>query len=184
MEKKREPVILPVVFSIFIWMLPFVTDAFPMGQQKPENALRLTIKYKNEQMTLIKVESLKMIIPITVKERILKKNSSSAEEYYFELHDKNNNLLLRSSMENPTLTTMEYEDPENPGKIVSSILKHEEMTFSIIISATDQTKFVKFTRIIPQQKVLMHEMRKYENLGVFDLIKIKKETSKNNQGEL
>ncbi len=180
MEKKRKPVVLSVVFSVFICMLPFVANAFLMGNQNLENALRLTIRYENEQMTLIKVEKLRMIIPITVKERILKKGDYSTEKYYFELHDNKMNLLFRSSMEDPTLTVMEYEDPESSGKIISSVLNHENITFSIIISEIDQVRFIKFTRVVSGQKIVKHEMKKYEDLGTFDLIKVRKNISKYN----
>ncbi len=180
MEKKGKPIIWLVTFFMFICMLPFESNAFSMEQKKPENALRLTIKYQNDQMTLVKVEPLQMIIPVTIKERVLKENAQSAEEYYFELHDNNENLLLRSSMNNPTISLMEYEDPENPGMIKSSIVKHNVMTFSIIISAIDEVRFVKFLRVVPGQKMLTHEKKKYKNLGTFDVNKAQKKHSKNN----
>lgn len=177
-EKKVMPIIWLVTFTMLVWGLPFLSEAFPMDRNKPEKALRLTIKYQKGQMTLLKVEPLQMVIPLTVKKRIVKADSHPAAEYFFEISDNKKNTVLRSNMENPTQTLLEYEDPENPGKIKSKLVSHEEMTFSIIISAPDNARFISFSRAAPGQKSIAPEMRKHEQLGTFDLQKMQKKTSK------
>jgi hypothetical protein len=176
-EKKVTPIIWLVTFTMLVSMLPFLSEALPMEQNKPEKALRLTIKYQKGEMNLLKVEPLQMIIPLTVKEQVFK-GEADRGEYFFEVSDDKKNVVLRSNMENPTVTLMEYEDPEHPGKIRSKLVKHKEMTFSIIIPAPDNARFIRFSRVAPGQESIAPKMRKYEDLGTFDLLTVQKETSK------
>ncbi len=136
---------------------------------KPENAYRLTIKYDNGKLDSLKVDTLYMVIPLTVKEKIMK-NEEHPEGYFFEMLNEKGNLLLRSNMNDPTITLLEYEDPENPGRIIGKLVKHDKITFSIIVPAPAGARSIRFSRVIPGQDSIPVEKRRHEVLGTFSLI--------------
>lgn len=174
--KKTRPFLWLLVLCGLVFVLPFPRYAFS-EKHKPEKILRLTIKYENGKMDLLKVDSLLMVVPVRVTEQAVK-GELSPDEFFFEIQDKRKNTILRSNMENPTESLMEYEDPENPGGIKSQIVKHEGITFSILVPALENSQFVRFARVPKEQRSVNFKMQKHEELGTFDLIEVQKRTSK------
>ena len=155
-----------VTLTLLISISPLTGNLLASQQPEPEKAYRLAIKYQNGEMELLNVESLQMVIPLTVKEQIMKEEDQPTG-YFFEILDDEKNVVLRSNMHDPTVTLLEYEDPEHPGRLKSELVKHDEITFSIITPAPAQARFVHFARI---------EKKEREDLGIFDLAQGSKKT--------
>jgi hypothetical protein len=157
---------------ILLNLLVFVFFSFEgntvMGQQKPNEAFRITIFYNNGIYDSIKVEKLNMIIPLTAKNKFLKTDQFPTGNY-FEMFNNEGKIIFRSEMDDPTISLLEYEDPENPGKIKHQIVKHDSGVFSFITKAPANAKKIKFSRILPGQEEIPKGKRRSELLGSFNL---------------
>lgn len=157
-----------IALTLLVSMFPLIGNLSAEEQQKPEKAYRVTLKYHNGKMDSLIVESLYMVIPLTLKEQIMK-DGEHPEGYFFEMFDEKGNLVLRSNMQDPTVTLLEYEDPENPGRIKGELVKHDKITFSIIVPAPTEARSIHFARVIPSQDSIPVEKRRHEILGTSGL---------------
>lgn len=168
--KKKPNFIVSVSSIIFLFCFCIFWNLYPVEQKKLDNLMRLTLQFKEGKMTLLKVEPLEKIAPMSVKERILKEKDHP-ENYFFEIHDDIGNILARSGMKDPTMILMEYEDPEKPGRIVSKMVERKDVVFSILVPAPKNYHTIRFARIAPGQESIAVKKRRHEDLGTFKLRK-------------
>ncbi len=173
-EKNTNTLVLSLTGRRILWvcliLCLFVSMEFLSGQMNagPEKAYRLTIQYRNGAFKVLEVKELQMVIPVVVKEQILEGNKNPTG-YCFEVLDSDKNAVLRSDMPDPTVTLLEYEDPENPGHLKHQYIEHEEIVFSLIVPATTNSRFVHFTRPATGYKTATPDQQRREELGVFEL---------------
>jgi len=154
---------LPLLFLLIGLLLPLV-NLHASKIKKTEKVFRITVKYENDRMKLQKVEPLEMILPRTIKEKVLTKDESP-RGYFLQMFDEEKNPVLRLAMEDPTVTLMEYEDPEGSGRIRSKLVKHDEILFSILTPAPVKAQFILFSREIPGQEKIPVAQRKHEQIS-------------------
>ena len=155
----------------WIWSVIFLVPAgFQLAAQKTslEPAVRLTLRYANNKIELQKVEPLRMVLPLTVKEQVLG-TEESPRGYFLSYLDERQSMVTRIRMDDPTVSLMEYEDPENPGQIKSQTVQHKEVVFSLLLPAPAQARFIRFARVAAGQETVPLNLQKHEDLGTFDL---------------
>jgi len=138
-----------------------------MAAQKPEKAYRLSIRYFEGKFTLLKCEELNKVLSPALKARILKE-SEKPRDFYFEIMDSQGKALLRSAMHDPTVSLMEYPDPSDPTKIRSSLVQHEDVTFTVLVPAPPSGKSIRFLRLRAAQPGVTAAPGP-EDLGTFEL---------------
>lgn len=175
MRKKWIKTIFWIPLLILLFFISPLFDSLYAGKvTKMEKVYRLTIMYKSGRMEFQKSELLEMILPLTIKEKIFTKDGYS-ENYFLQMFDKGKNIVLRMKMDDPTVTLLEYEDPEEPGRIRSKLVKHDEILFSILIPAPAKAQFIRFSRIVPGQEMLPVAERKHEHMSEMVPLQIKKD---------
>lgn len=135
---------------------------------KPEKVYRLTIHYQNGKMTLLEKRELNKILPLNIKERILK-TGQQLVGFVFDILDAQGQVSLTSSMDDPTISHMEYPDPENPRKIIGSFIKHNDVIFSIQVPAPPAAKTIRFRRFQAPAAGVKAAQVVPEELGSFNL---------------
>lgn len=169
MNKKNTNLLTNLIILIFLVIVLPLTGYFTLdGQQKSEKTYRITVSYSNGIYDSINVDIINMIIPVTVKEKILTEGEFPTG-YFFEMLDEKGGIVLSSNMDDPTISLLEYEDPEKPGNIKSQIVKHESGVFSFITSAPERARVIKFAHVIPGQEKISIESRRQELIGTFNL---------------
>lgn len=161
-----------IAIVVLLCLSPLYSQTAMMQQHKPEKALRLTLHYIDDTIQLSRIETVDMIIPLTVKEQFLKENESP-DSYYFEILDNQDKIILRSRMRDPSMTLLEYEDPKEPGKIIGEQVKHEDITSSILVPAYPKADAIRFGRVFPGQENTSPDQRKYKILGSYNLHNVK-----------
>lgn len=165
MRKKWTKIIFWIPIMILLLSASLLLDRLYAGKvTKIEKVYRLTILYKSGRMEFQKLEPLEMILPLTIKEKIFTKDGYS-ENYFLQMFDKEKNIVLRMKMDDPTVTLLEYEDPEEPGRIRSKLVKHDEILFSILIPAPAKAQFIQFSRIVPGQEMVPAVERSHEHMS-------------------
>jgi hypothetical protein len=140
-------------------------------RSEPERAWRLTVNYKSGTITLLRIDTLRTILPLTIKEAILEKGDVG-DGFFFEMLDDSSKLVLRSRMFDPTKTMAEYEDPKNPGQIRSSEVVHDTITFTMVVPAPASARKIRIGRVPTSRDTTGGKALRKEYLGEFPLPKI------------
>src|SRR5262245_29349761 len=110
------------------WLLAALLTTFPSGRAwsqtyrsaggpQPEPALRLTFEYRDGRLALLEARELTMVLPLVVKERVLRAGQSPSG-YALELRDNAGKELLVEALDDPLTLVSETQDPNAPGRIV------------------------------------------------------------------
>jgi hypothetical protein len=155
---------------ICVCLAILLTSVKVQAQQKPvlDRAYRITGVYENGRVVSLEVTPLEVRLPLTVKEREIGE-AAPAEGYFLEMLDSEAKSLLRYQIEDPSFVLMEYEDPEQPGRIVSKEIHAEKVQFSILVPAPVGGHMLRFMKAAPDQEMVMAEKRLHTNLGTFIL---------------
>ena len=141
----------------------------PAGQRpKLEPALRLRGEFRDGRVVSLTAERLTVVLPLPIKEQVLAEGEAP-RGYFVELRDELSNVALRAVLDAPTLVVMEYEDPEQPGRIISKEIHVEEATFSVIVPAPPEARSIRFLRVRPGAEAAPLIERAHEDLGSFEL---------------
>jgi hypothetical protein len=135
--------------------------------QKPEKAYRMTVRYFQGKFTLVKSEEINKVLSPILKARRLK-DGETPTGFYFEIMDSQGRILTRSAMPDPTTSLMEYPDPDDPTKIRSALVAHDDVTFALLVPATPGGEKVHFLRRRPAQPGVV-AVPGPEDLGTFEL---------------
>lgn len=172
--KRRDchlPTRTPAVVIALTLGLASALPAQPARQGGPPNlepALRLTGVFRDGRVVSLTAEPLTVVLPLPVKEKVLAAGAAPTG-YFIELRDEASNVALRAALDDPTLVVMEYEDPEQPGRIVSKEIHVEEATFSVIVPAPPESRSIRFLRVRPGQEAVPLLERAHEEIGSFEL---------------
>jgi hypothetical protein len=167
--KRNRHLTVFLLGSLLCLMIVSSTDL--LGAQKMpsvEPAFRITGTLEEGQIVAITVTPLEVVLPLTVKEKILAENESP-RDYFLEMLDDGGNVALRMRLKDPTLVVMEYEDPDLPGHIISKRIRQDDGMFSILVPAPSQAKSVAFLRVRPGQESLPLHEQQHLDLGSFSL---------------
>ena len=160
---------LATLLAVF---LPALSSGQPnqrTGEPQPEPALRLTFEYRDGRLALLETRKLKMVLPLPIKERLLKQGQSPSG-YALELYDSNERvLLLREFDEDPLILVSETQDPKDPNRILRQETRQRSATFSVLVPAPPMAVSVKVTRPAPGQEALSFDKRSRETMGTFEL---------------
>ncbi|UCE25415.1 MAG: hypothetical protein JSU74_05045 [Candidatus Zixiibacteriota bacterium] len=140
---------------------------------KPERAWRLTATYRAGTIELDRIDTLNMIIPLTIKEMIIREGELTTG-FFWEMYDDSARLVLRSRMHDPTRTLMEYEDPDNPGQIRSQEVVHDTITFTVIVPAPESARTIRIGRVPIGRDTTGEKTPQKEYLGEFSLPGLKR----------
>lgn len=155
-------------FKITLMCIFLIAGSLIIFTQTPEKVYRLSIRYYEGKFTMLKCEELNKVLSPVLKERILTKEDEKAQDFYFEILDGKEKILLRSTMNDPTVSLMEYPDPDDPTKIRSSLVKHDDVTFSMLVPAPPDGKKIRFLHL-PSEQAGVKTAAGPEELGTFDL---------------
>ena len=167
---KRVSPISAGLAALVVGLASLSMTASPEAQQnRPlDRALRISGTYENGRVVSAEVIPLEVRLPLTVKERVLA-DAAPAEGYFVEILDKEAKALQRLRIDDPSFVLMEYEDPQEPGRIVSKELKADRGTFSILVPALEKSHALRFMQVAPAQAGLPAEKRLREEVGTFIL---------------
>ena len=141
----------------------------------PESALRLSGVLRDGRIESLTAIPLEVVLPLTVREKVLSKGERPGAGVFLELNDGEGVPVFRVLMDDPTLVVMEYEDPNEPGRIVSKEIRTETASFSIIVPAPPKASSVRFLRVRPGQEAVPAAKRRTDILGTFPLRELRPE---------
>ncbi|MFA5834515.1 MAG: hypothetical protein WDA22_13640 [Bacteroidota bacterium] len=86
---------------------------------------------------------------------------------FFEVLSQNGSLLFKNNLKDPSIQHLEYEDPENPGRLLSKDIRQNDVEFTIRIPYKWEMSRVEFyrTRFIPSTTNRINKI----NIGTADL---------------
>lgn len=139
-----------------------------MHDPTPQPALRLTFTYSDGRLELVGVQELEMVLPLTVRERVLR-SDQRATGYALELRGADARRLLVEEFDDPLRLVSETADPDEPGRIERHETYQESATFSVLVPAPPGARTVVVSRPAPGQEGVAPEQRRREALGAFEL---------------
>ena len=99
----------------------------------------LQLRLKNETVTLVKT---------TVRPGILKQQRVDNDQpgIFFEVLSQNGSLLFKNNLKDPSIQHLEYEDSENPGRLLSKDVRQNDVEFTVRIPYKREMSRVEFYR--------------------------------------
>lgn len=142
------------------------------GGGQPEPVLRLTFEYSEGQLQLVQVQELTMVLPLTVRERVMATDrmpEDYADDYALELRGPEGRTILVRAFDDPLRLVSETRDPENPDRILRQEASQASATFSVLVPASPDARSVLVTRPVPSERGRTPALRGREELGSFPL---------------
>ena len=139
--------------------------------QKParlDQAYRISGTFENGKVVVLQATPLEVRLPLTITERVIAE-AAPASGYFLEIMDGERQPLIRFRIDDPSFVLMEYEDPEQPGRIVSKEIYPDKVEFSILIPAPPKSRILKFMKVAPEQEMVSADKRVSADLGTFIL---------------
>jgi hypothetical protein len=143
--------------------------AAPLAQEsgRLDRAFRITGTYENGKIVSLEAMPLEVRLPLSVTERVT--DATPPDGFFLQLLDGNETSLLRLRIEDPSFVLMEYEDPDEPGRIVSKEIHVAKAEFSMLIPAPPESRSLRFMKVAPGQETFAADERRSDDLGTFVL---------------
>jgi hypothetical protein len=147
-----------------------LTTAMAQAQQsnRLDRAYRISGTFENGRVVALEATPLQVRLPLTVTERLIRE-ASPADGYFLEMLNGDEESLLRLRIDDPSFVLMEYEDPKEPGRIVSKEIHPDKVEFSLLIPAPPGSRTLKFMKVAPDQRALSADLRLSDDIGTFIL---------------
>lgn len=117
----------------------FLLSAFALAGNESGKIAFLTFKFDGEKVTLVNSRT----VDGAFKE---KAKDFKTGDLRYEVVGLDKSTVAQNSIGNPLIKKLEYEDPDNPGQLVSKIVTLPEAEFTIRIDYSQNTDYIRFYR--------------------------------------
>lgn len=156
---------LLVTFAVLIFAVLFTAD-LPKAESSGQIAF-LTVKVDPDGVTLLESR----LVDGTVKER---RAANRVTGLRYEMVSDQSQILSYDVIADPLIRHLEYEDPDQPGRLISKTIQLDEAVITIRVNYTDPTDRLKFYKVAQSADKRGLER---ESLGTISLKSIGKEAA-------
>ncbi len=123
--------------TAFFLICLFLLSAFALAQNDSGKIAFLTFKYDGDKMTLVNSR----VVDGTFK---AKTKEFKTGDLRYEIAGGDKTAVSQNFIDNPLVKKLEYEDPDNPGQLVSKIVTLPEAEFTIRIDYSQKPGYIRF----------------------------------------
>jgi len=115
----------------------FLLSALALAGNESGKIAFLTFKFDGEKVTLVNSR----IVDGAFKEKV---KDFKTGDLRYEVVGADKTTIIQNSIGNPLIKKLEYEDPDNPGQLVSKIVTLPEAVFTVRIDYSQNTDYIRF----------------------------------------